>query len=156
MKKALFATMLVCATMFAATDKLGNSNDPQIEPCTFDEGSKSCSREFTLPAFKTADGSFSPWIYNIVITPPKKYIGWLQWHVYVFDGDEWIDQGLLTYTPYDHSQTTVTASASLKIRVTVKVVLGRAPAEDKPVVIGVYAAQREDFVAGSAKNPPDR
>jgi len=146
---SLFAAALVMnTTLPAATDLLGNSTDLfESNICTFATGSDTCSVHTTLHGLKTlncisGNPDLIPWAYSIVLAPPARYFGWVEWHVFILDGVNWIDYGALDYDPYDYSQTIVTAfQEDLEIRVTLTVFYGVAPAEEHPFDVRVWPSQ---------------
>jgi hypothetical protein len=146
---ALTAVLVVITALPAATDALGNSKDvmdTNVCTFTFANGSYTCSVQTTLHGFKTklnGQIELNSWAYSIVLaTSQAKYFGWIEWHVFIRDGANWIDHGVLEYNPYDHSQTVVTAfQEDLDIRVSLKVVHGEPPAPGQSFYVEVWPSR---------------
>ena len=87
------------------------------------------------------------WGHYITLSPPVNYLGWLEWHVWIWNGKKFEDQGALQYSPMDRTMTIVTSSqAALKIRVVLKVKLGLPPAPDVPFTVTDNPTSRTDFI----------
>jgi hypothetical protein len=147
MKTASLAVLLLVSACFAQTttsgtvDALGNNVAPGVQSCTFE--AKTCSVDFTAPGWVLPDGSVEPWTYYIWLTAPKKYAGFIVWHVFVLDAGKWTDTGVLQYNPHAHSLTVIEMAPGATIRIVATVVTGNPPADG--IDVNTQAFRPEDF-----------